>query len=122
MVDVPGLPETVNEVLAMKLRTRMRQKRYWKDLIWKLVCGSKPPAPLKRAKLTLTRHSTTRPDPDGLTSSFKHLIDGLVIAKVLENDRHENIDFPTYLWSPAGKGKGHCTVLIEEVETLKESL
>jgi hypothetical protein len=115
-IDVPGLPETTNQVLAMSLRARMRQKKVWKEAVWMLAAGKRPPTPLKRAKVTLTRFSTTRPDPDGLVSSGKHLIDGLVIAKVLENDRYENIGFPTYEWAHAPAGKGHCTVLVEALE------
>ena len=113
LIEVPGLPETTNQILAMSLRARMRQKKEWKNIVWMLTAGKRPDAPLKRARLTLTRHSTTRPDPDGLTSSFKHIIDGLVIAKILENDKHENIGFPTYEWSHAAAGKGHCTVIVE---------
>lgn len=114
-IDIPGLPETVNQILAMSLRARMRQKKEWKNIVWMLTAGKRPTEPLKRAKLTLIRHSTTRPDPDGLTSSFKHIIDGLVIARVLENDRYENISFPNYDWSHAPAGKGHCTVIVEEI-------
>src|SRR3954469_12425023 len=96
--EIPGLPETTNEVLAMRLRTRMNRKAYWKSIVWQLVSGRRPPIPIKRARLTLIRCSRTRPDPDGLTSSFKHVIDALVVARVLENDRHENIGFPNYDW------------------------
>lgn len=115
-IDVPGLPETVNQILSMSLRARMRQKKVWKNIVWLLTAGKRPPAPLKRARLTLTRHSTTRPDPDGLTSSFKHIIDGLVVARILENDRYDNISFPAYEWAHAPAGKGHCTVLVEGIE------
>lgn len=115
-VDIPGLPETINEVLAMKLRARMSRKAYWKEMVWGSVQGKKPPAPIKRAQLTLTRFSSTRPDPDGLTSTFKHLIDGLVIARVLENDRFENIGFPTYLWESRPKGKGFVRIHLVEVQ------
>lgn len=114
-IDIPGLPETINQILAMNLRARMRQKKIWKNMVWMLTAGKRPETPLKRARLTLTRHSTMRPDPDGLTSSFKHIIDGLVIARVLENDCYENIDFPDYRWAHAPAGKGHCTVIVEEV-------
>jgi Holliday junction resolvase RusA-like endonuclease len=113
--QIPGLPETTNEVLAMKLRVRLRCKRIWKRTVWLLVVGKRPRAPLKRARLTLTRCSSTRPDPDGLVSSFKHIIDGLVEARVLENDRLENIGFPNYAWEKAPSGKGHCKIHIEEI-------
>lgn len=96
-IEIPGLPETTNEVLAMR-----------------------PRAPIARASLTLTRCSTTRPDPDGLTSSFKHIIDGLVKSGVLADDRHENIGFPTYLWEQAPRGKGCIRIQLIEVNSTNE--
>lgn len=77
--------------------------------------ASKPQLPLKKAKLTLTRHSSYEPDFDGLVSSFKQIIDGLVEAKILENDKRENIDVPCYLWKKALRGHGKITVRIEEI-------
>lgn len=112
-INLPGLPETTNQVLAMGLRARMRRKAYWKDLVWKLTAGKRPAVPLARATLTLIRCSTTRPDPDGLVSSFKHIIDSLTLSRVLENDRHENIGFPNYGWAHAKMGAGHCLIIVE---------
>jgi Holliday junction resolvase RusA-like endonuclease len=113
--QLPGLPETTNEILSMRLRMRLRCKRIWKRTVWLLVVGKRPASPLKRARLTLIRCSSTRPDSDGLVSSFKHVIDGLVEARVLENDRYENIGFPNYAWEKAPSGKGHCKIRIEEI-------
>lgn len=114
-LDIPGLPETVNQFYAMKLQKRMSRKRYWKDVVWKLVGKNRPISPLERARLTLIRCSATRPDPDGLTSSFKHIIDGLVASRVLRNDKYENIGFPRYDWEPAPLRSGRCKVIVEEV-------
>lgn len=115
-LEIPGLPETTNEVLAMRLKARMSRKRYWKYMVWAYTANTKPVRPLKRAKLTLIRCSTTRPDPDGLTSTFKHIIDGLVESKILENDRYENIGFPTYDWERAPANHGKIKVRVEEIE------
>lgn len=114
-IEIPGLPETTNEVLSMRLKKRLNRKMFWKQQIAYSVYGKKPKQPLKRANLTLTRFSTTRPDPDGLTSTFKHLIDGLVIAEILENDKYENIGFPKYLWEKAKRNEGKIKILVEEV-------
>lgn len=112
---IKGLPPTTNKVLAMGLRERLRSKKRWKDAVIYSTVGKRPPTPLVKASLTLTRHSSIRPDPDGLTSTFKHIIDGLVIAKVLQNDKFENIGFPKYEWEKTAKNEGKISVLVEEV-------
>lgn len=89
----------------------------WKRRVWASCWHLRPPEPLKRAKLTLTRHSSSRPDHDGLVSGFKHLIDGLVEARVLEDDRYENIGIPSYLWEKAKHGAGKVTIKVEELES-----
>ena len=71
--------------------------------------------PLSRAKLTLTRYSSVCPDPDGLVSSFKSVLDGLVECGVLENDRFTNIGMPTYAWEKAPKNEGKAKVIVEEI-------
>ncbi len=69
--------------------------------------------PLKKAHLTLTRHSSIRPDSDGLVSSFKHVIDGLVDTKIIVDDDYKTIGMPTYLWEKAPAKKGYITIKVE---------
>jgi Holliday junction resolvase RusA-like endonuclease len=78
--------------------------------------------PLKRAKLRLTRFSTVRPDTDGLVSGFKAVIDGLVKAGVLFNDKYENIGFPEYLWDKAPPKAGRLQVVVIPVPEEQEEL
>lgn len=87
----------------------------WKQRVVVTVAARLPARPLKKAELTLTRFSSSEPDADGLVSGFKHIIDGLVIAKVLENDKWKNIGMPNYRWEYAGRGYGKIRVQIEEV-------
>lgn len=114
-IELPGLPETTNQILAMALRKRIRRKIYWKSLVGYLTAGKRPLKPIKRAKLTLTRHSAGKCDYDGRVSSFKHVIDGLVEAGILENDTEENVGKPSYEHAPAPPGKGFCTITLEEL-------
>lgn len=114
-ISIPGLPPMTNEVLAMKLRERMQSKKFWKEVVIYETCGKRPPKPLLKAHLTLTRFSNVRPDPDGLTSGFKHVVDGLVLANVLANDKFENIGFPVYLWEPAKRGIGKIRIQLKEI-------
>lgn len=69
--------------------------------------------PLQTARLTLTRYSTIEPDYDGLVSSFKPIIDGLVEAGFLAGDKRANIGVPDYRWEKAKRGQGRITVRIE---------
>lgn len=116
---IPGLPETTNQATRGKLRHRLRAKREWKRLVWLLLReqgGPRVPAvPLKRAHVTCIRHSSFEPDHDGIVSSFKHIIDGLVEAGVLENDKKINIGIPVYDWQPAPPKQGFCLVTVEEI-------
>lgn len=89
----------------------------WKRSVWAAVWPLRPPEPLKKARLTLTRHSSSRPDTDGLVSGFKHIIDGLVEARVLEDDSFEHIGMPDYRWEKAKSGQGHVSIKVEELES-----
>ena len=114
---LPGLPKMTNAMgKSIHWKARMRERDQWKRLVV-LVIGARhrPPKPLAKAKLTLTRHSTTQPDPDGLVSGFKASIDGLVHAGVLEDDKGKNIGMPTYQWEKAPQKKGFISMRVEEV-------
>jgi Holliday junction resolvase RusA-like endonuclease len=89
----------------------------WKRKVWAAVWPLRPPEPLKKARLTLTRHSSVRPDSDNLTFSFKAIIDGLVEARVLEDDSFKHIGFPDYRWEKAKKSEGHVSIKVEELES-----
>ena len=94
------------------------ESKKWKRLVW-FSCPHRvrPAEPLKRALLCLTRFSSAPPDPDGLVSGFKHVVDGLVDVGILENDRWENIGMPSYKWEkvPAKRGK----IRVEVMEVVK---
>lgn len=75
----------------------------------------RPAEPLERAHLILTRHSSSEPDFDGLAVSFKPVIDGLVEAGVLANDKSGNIGQPEYRWFKAPMKMGFITVEVREL-------
>lgn len=66
-----------------------------------------------KAKLTLTRYSSQMPDGDGLTGSFKSLIDSLVRLGVLEDDSPKVIGYPEYIWEKCKRGEGKIKIRIE---------
>lgn len=96
----------------------MAEARKWKKIVTDHTILHKaiPPKPLKRAKLTLTRCSSQEPDFDGLVSSFKHIIDGLILGGIIENDKMSNIGQPTYIWEKAPREKGKVIIEVEGYE------
>lgn len=113
---IAGLPKMSNQLLRGHWRVKHAHALKWKGAVARaLQILNKPPQPLDRAILTLTRHSSVRPDHDGLVSSWKHLIDSLVEQGVLANDKHENIGVPNYLWEPAAPRQGKVTIEVREI-------
>jgi hypothetical protein len=99
-------------------RVRYEEAKKWKADVAAITMGKRPPKPLKRARLILTRFSSRSPDPDGCVSGFKAIIDGLVQCGILENDRYENIGMPHYLWKKCPKEQGRIRVeVVESRET-----
>jgi Holliday junction resolvase RusA-like endonuclease len=102
--------------LKMHWTVRKKELDQWKSAIAAILrTRTLPPKPLKLAKLTLTRCSSSEPDFDGLVSGFKGIIDSLVRAGVLENDKPSNIGTSVYLWEQASPGKGKIKVAVEEI-------
>jgi hypothetical protein len=114
---IPGLPKRTNNS-SSSWKARYAEARKWKRLVQETVVLNKlkPPRPFTKAKLTLIRASSLRPDSDGLVSAFKHVIDGLIEAGVLINDKYNNIGMPEYLWEQAPQKKGFITVKVEGIE------
>lgn len=110
-----GLPAMLNSKRrAGHWAQLQREASRWKREVAMTIGNRKPVIPLKQANLTLIRGSSVRPDYDGLVSGFKHIIDGLVAAQVIENDREENIGIPDYSWKQSAPGEGFIQVIVEE--------
>lgn len=115
-IDIPGLPRMTNPSgRPTHWAIKAKEARKWKGLVADAVRAAGPspvPLPLKRAKLKLTRFSSVSPDADGLVSGFKHVVDGLVVAGVLVNDKYENIGFPEFSWEPAKQKQGRIRIVL----------
>jgi hypothetical protein len=113
---LPGLPKTTNSGNRAHWAVKVKEANKWKqEVYWALICRKDrmPPRPLARARLTLTRCSSSEPDFDGLVSSFKHIIDGMVECKLLVNDKPSVVGQPQYRWAKAPRGKGFVTIQVE---------
>lgn len=114
---IPKLPKMPNQLLGAHWRTRSNHKKLWTQMILRALPRPYPKAPLRVARLALTRRSSVQPDYDGLAGSFKPVIDSLVQLGVLANDTSANIGVPTYLWEKASPGQGSIRIRIEEVSS-----
>jgi hypothetical protein len=113
---LPGLPQMTNAKRRVAHWAQLQKEaNLWKRDLFRYLADKKPPKPLENASLILTRGSSREPDYDGLVSGFKHVIDGLVIAGILVNDKRENIGIPTYIWEPAKPKGGYIRVRVEEI-------
>jgi hypothetical protein len=114
--EEPCLPNTTNSMTSFSWYKKHKEQKKWAGIVnFHVIQRGRPKAPLKRARLTLVRHSFVEPDYDGLVSSFKWLIDGLVKAGVIENDKSSNIGQPSYSWAKAKRGQGKIVVVVEEI-------
>lgn len=112
---IPGLPSTTNSSGRKHWAIKAKEARQWKTWVYYEVHKHRPTEPLLKARLTLTRVSSGECDSDGLVSSFKHVIDGLVYAGILVNDRFSNIGMPEYRQLKCAPKQGHIMVKIEEL-------
>ena len=107
------LPRNLNNSLhAVKYFTWERAK--WRRLIAKYVYA-RPSNPLAKASLVLERHGLREPDYDGLVTSFKFVIDGLVHAGVIKDDKMSVIGIPDYRWIKAKKGMYKIRIVVQEL-------
>lgn len=65
--------------------------------------------------MEIVRYSSREPDADNGRGSFKPLLDGLVRAGVLEDDRPSVIGEPVYRWEKVKAGEGSVSVTVREV-------
>lgn len=112
---LPGLPKPTNRQESMHWRQKRKQTKLWHQAVALVVGYRKPPKPLTKAKLTLTRMSSVCPDYDGLVSSFKPITDGLVVCGVLEDDNMDVIGVPEFKWVRSRPKQGLIAIIVEKI-------
>lgn len=108
------LPRTTNSNTGHWTTRNKRARAIKSSVIRKAIVLGRPAEPLKKAHLSLYRYSSVECDFDGLVSSFKHIIDGLVQAEVIVDDKASVIGRPHYEWVKTSPGKGMVRVVVEE--------
>lgn len=135
---IDGLPKTINAFLSKGWKVRWAHSKKWKMFVEHAVLrsGGYPPQPLKKAKVTMVRHSSRKLDRDNLYGSFKPVIDALksdkgrearpasasrppqppkpYIPRVVEDDTEDVINLEC-LQVTAPRGTGFIVVTIEEI-------
>lgn len=122
-ITLPGLPESPNKLMHKKWQAQLRHKKMWREAVWLACYQYLPEEPLKRARVTMTRHSSAHSmDTDNLAASFKCLLDALKYQPkvnpnfrgVIFDDSPEFIE-ARYFFEKAPMREGHVTILIEDI-------
>lgn len=116
-LQIPGLPKMANASGARSTHWRYAQleAKKWKSIIWIGVrdLNKQPPQPLKKFTLTLTRFSSVEPDYDGLVRGFKHCVDGLKMAGIIEDDKLSNTGPWICYWVKVKPKQGMIKIIVE---------
>ena len=117
-LNLAGLPKSQNQLLRRHWGFISRERNLWNSTIREALRYSRqiPKQPFKKAKLTLVRYSSSRPDYDGLVSGFKFVIDALVDCGVIEDDNWEAVGMPNFSWEKTPPKEGRITIQVEEIK------
>lgn len=118
-VQFDRIPASLNKKLRTHWRGQRRESKSW-DMEVELNAKDRPEKPLRRAKITLIRHSWRMLDYDGLIGSMKPVVDAFVTAGILSDDSWKvlgrwNVD---QRFRPKSEGD-RLDVLIQEMPDLK---
>lgn len=114
-ITLQGLPKMVNANFKNNWRALWAERKRWKELTARSFIIYRPKEPLKKAKVTITRHSSRCPDYDGLVSAAKALLDGLKLAKIIEDDNMNVIGRPEFKWEKCSPKNGRVVITVESV-------
>lgn len=107
------LPKTINAIGRKHWSFKQIEAKKCKGLVMvQCVVNRIVDLNLSKASLTFTRHSSREPDFDNLAGSFKHILDGLVEARVIQDDRPSIIGSPVFKWEKCAEKLGHITIMI----------
>ena len=112
---VPMLPKIHTNGAHGHWSKKYRAVSALKGRVHYLIMEHVPPKALDKAKVTLIRYGSVEPDFDNLVASFKPVIDGLVLAGVLANDKQANIGQPDYQFVKGKRAEGAFSVKVEEI-------
>lgn len=115
---ISDIPPSNNQFIGRNKRWQYQDaKKRWADLI-RLTCRPKPPDPLKRCRVHLHYMfpDKRRRDPDNYSGKF--ILDGLVKARILEDDNFTSIQL--ILSAEFGGNQKQTLIEIEEVQEVEK--
>lgn len=115
IVKLDGLPPTLNRLNSMHPMARARLNKKWRESVMWAIKSNIPITPLKRAKITITRHSSVEGDGDNYTAGYKGIVDSLRYLKIISDDRISNIGNIETPWTKEKPKKGFIELKIEEL-------
>lgn len=119
--ELKGLPFTLNKMLTVHWAKKKAEVDKWCRCVKIATEGKIPPAPLEKAILTMSRHSSAPPDDDNMRASFKPIVDALRKLKIIKDDKLVNIGSPNVKWYYMTPGKGFVRIKVEEVISADEN-
>lgn len=111
--QLQGLPKTTNSGGRAHWSVKAKEAKKWRYAVYLITIGKTPDEPLKKANITFTRFSSFEPDYDGLVSSFKHVMDGLVDAGIIESDKPSVVGQPVYIHQRTKPKGGYIEVQVQ---------
>lgn len=115
--EIPGLPPTQNGS-HKGFRAAAKIRKEWRMAACVSAKSRRPPSPLKKVKLWVTRCSSVRTDFGNRVGAAKPILDGLVDAGIIDDDNDDVIIEQHYLHENVAKGKGKMRVRVEEIPCL----
>ena len=114
--EIKGLPALPNQIMYRHWAVKRKLAKDWKQLVYfhTMVAG-RPKEPLSTARVTMTRFSAREPHWDNLAASFKHVLDGLIEARVIRDDSRKTIGQPLFDWQKTSQKAGFIRVRVEEI-------
>jgi hypothetical protein len=109
--EIQGLPLTINQIGRKHWTVKAAEAHAWKQRTYIAVNRFRG-LELKTAKIEYIRHSTKQCDFDNLVTSFKHVQDGLVMAKLIVNDTEQVIGQPAFKWEKSKGKEGFISVKV----------
>jgi Holliday junction resolvase RusA-like endonuclease len=113
--EIKELPPTPNKLLGAHWSKRSKSATKWRDIVYwhtRIAKKSFQALPLDFAQVTMTRHSSSEPDFDGLVGSFKPILDALVSCGILLNDTMKHVE-GIYRWKKCAPKQGKITVEVK---------
>jgi hypothetical protein len=111
-VKIEGLPKIVSNGSQGSWFTKHNNAKLWHRKVYLALSGFIPDEPYIFLNLIMTRASSSEPDYDNLVISGKPVIDGLVRAGIVVNDKQKNI-LCKYQWEKCRPKDGHIILELE---------